>query len=125
MDESKIRLRSLDFFMGLGFLAVGFFVAYDGFVAYYAPQLAAVEKSSNPGVSTIFIGGALGFLGLVVTVIGLLGSHHPLRIASQAVAETLRSRSFWMGGVVLGCIAVYFFGFWGRLPYVVSTFVFL
>ena len=57
MDESKVRLRSLDVFMGLGFLAVGAFVVYDGLVAYYAPQLATVDKSANPGVTTIFIGG--------------------------------------------------------------------
>jgi hypothetical protein len=125
MDESKIRLRSLDFFMGLGFLAVGAFVAYDGWVAYYAPQLATVEKSSNPGVTTMFIGGALGFLGLVVTIIGLLGSHHPLHIGKQVVSETLRAKEFWMGCVVLLCIAIYFFVLWDRIPYVVSTFIFL
>jgi hypothetical protein len=90
MDESLRRLRSLDVFMGLGFLAVGAFVAYDGLVAYYAPQLVTVEKSSNPGVTTIFIGGLMGFLGLVIAVIGMLGSGHPLRIAKQAISETLR-----------------------------------
>jgi hypothetical protein len=125
MDESKTRLRSLDFFMGLGFLAVGAFVAYDGFIAYYAPQMATVEKSSNPGVTTLFVGGAIGFLGLVVTIIGFLGSRHPVRIGRQAVSETLRATAFWMGCVVLSCIAVYFFVLWDRIPYVVSTFIFL
>jgi len=125
MDESRIRLRSLDFFMGIGFLAVGAFVAYDGFVAFYAPQLATVEKSSNPGVTTIFIGGTLGFLGLVIAIIGMLGARHPLRIGRQVVSETLHSRPFWMGCVVLSCIAIYFFVFWNRIPYVVSTFIFL
>jgi hypothetical protein len=33
--------------MGLGFLAVGV-VAYDGLVAYYAPQLVTVEKYPTP-----------------------------------------------------------------------------
>jgi len=125
MDESKVRLRSLDVFMGLGFLAVGAFVVYDGFVAYYAPQLATVDKSSNPGVTTIFIGGLLGFLGLVIAIIGMLGSRHPLRIGKQVVSETLHSKPFWMGCVVLSCIAIYFFVLWDRLPYVVSTFIFL
>jgi hypothetical protein len=125
MDESIIRLRSLDVFMGLGFLAVGAFVAYDGFVAYYAPQLVTVEKASNPGVTTIFIGGLMGLLGLVITVIGMLGSHHPFRIAKQAVSETMRSKAFYKGVIALAGIAVYFFGFWDRIPYVVATFLFL
>ena len=72
MDESKVRLRTLDVFMGVGFLAVGAFVAYDGVVAYYAPQLVTVEKSSNPGVTTIFIGGLMGFLGLVIAIMTVM-----------------------------------------------------
>jgi len=125
MDESKVRLRTLDVFMGVGFLAVGAFVAYDGVVAYHAPQLVTVEKSSNPGVTTIFIGGLMGFLGLVIAIIGTLGSGHPLRVAKQAVSETLHSKTFYKGIIALACIAVYFFGFWDRIPYVVSTFLFL
>jgi hypothetical protein len=125
MDESKVRLRALDVFMGLGFLAVGAFVVYDGVVAYYAPQLVTVEKSSNPGVTTIFVGGVMGFLGLAIAVIGLLGSGRPVRIAGQAVTETLNSKAFYKGVIALVCIAVYFFLFWGRIPYAVSTFIFL
>lgn len=125
MDESKVRLRSLDVFMGLGFSAVGAFVAYDGFVAFYATQLVTVEKSANPGVTTIFIGSLMGLLGLVIAVIGLCGSRHPLRIARQAVSETVRSQAFFKGVIALAGIAVYFFIFWGRLPYVVATFLFL
>jgi hypothetical protein len=125
MDESLQRLRSLDVFMGLGFLAVGAFVAYDGFVAFYAPQMATVERSSNPGVTSIFIGGLMGFLGLVIVLVGLIGSRHPCRIAGRAVSETLQSKAFYKGLIALACIAVYFFVFWGRIPYVVSTFLFL
>lgn len=125
MDESKVRLRSLDVFMGLGFLAVGAFVAYDGFVAFHATQLATVEKSANPGVTTLFIGSLMGLLGLVIAIIGVTGSRHPLRIALQAIAETLHSRVFYKGVIALAGIAVYFFIFWGRLPYVVATFLFL
>jgi hypothetical protein len=125
MDESKGRLRSLDVFMGLGFLAVAAFVAYDGFVAYYAPQLATVEKSSNPGVTTLFIAGLMGVFGLAIAIIGMLGSGRPFRIARQAVSETLQSKAFYKGIIALACIAVYFFVFWGRIPYVISTFLFL
>jgi hypothetical protein len=48
-----------------------------------------------------------------------------LRIAKQAISETLRSKAFHKGIIALACIAVYFFGFWDRLPYVVSTVLFL
>jgi hypothetical protein len=125
MNESKVRLRTLDVFMGVGFLAVGAFVTYDGVVAYYAPQLVTVEKSANPGVTTIFIGSLMGLLGLVIAIIGVAASRHPLRIARQAISETLRSKVFYKGLVALAGIAVYFFIFWDRLPYVVSTFLFL
>jgi len=125
MDESRVRLRSLDVFMGLGFLAVGAFVALDGFIAYYAPQLVTVEKSANPGVTTIFIGSLMGLLGLLIAIIGVIGSRHPFRIARQVVSETVHSKAFYKGVIALACIAVYFFIFWDRLPYVVSTFIFL
>jgi len=125
MEESIKRLRSFDFFMGLGFLAVGLFVMYDGYVAWTAPALSVVPKPSNPGVTTLFVGGSLVFLGLVIAVIGLRGSGNPLRIGKQAVSETIHSKSFWRGCVVLAGIAIYFFGFWGRIPYVISTFIFL
>jgi hypothetical protein len=125
MDEAKVRLRSMDVFMGLGFLAVGAFVAYDGFVAFHATQLATVDKSANPGVTTLFIGSLMGLLGLVIAVIGVTGSRHPFRIARQAISETLRSKTFYKGVVAMAGIAVYFFIFWDRLPYVVSTFLFL
>jgi hypothetical protein len=125
MDESLKRLRALDVFMGLGFLAAGAFVAGDGLVAYMAPQLATVEKSANPGVTTLFVGGLMGFLGLVIAAVGLAGSRHPFRIARQVVAETLRSRAFYKGCIAMAGIAVYFFVFWGRIPYVAATFLFL
>jgi hypothetical protein len=126
MDESKVRLRTLDVFMGVGFLAVGAFVAWDGFIAYYAPQLATtVDKSANPGVTTIFIGGLMGLLGLAIAIVGAVGSRHPFQIAKQAVSETLNSKAFYKGVIALACIAVYFFIFWDRIPYVASTFLFL
>ena len=92
MEESIKRLRSFDFFMGLGFLAVGLFVMYDGYVAWTAPALSVVPKPSNPGVTTLFVGGCLVFLGLVIAVIGLRGSGNPLRIGKQAVSETIHSK---------------------------------
>jgi hypothetical protein len=94
MEESIKRLRSFDFFMGLGFLAVGLFVMYDGYVAWTAPALSVVPKPSNPGITTLFVGGSLVFLGLVIAVIGLRGSGNPLRIGKQAVSETIRSKPF-------------------------------
>jgi len=125
MEESTKRLRSLDFFMGVGFLAVGLFVMYDGYVAWTAPALSVVAKPSNPGITTLFVGGSLAFLGLAIAIIGLAGSGNPLRIGKLAVSETLRSKSFGRGCIALACIAIYFFGFWGRIPYVISTFIFL
>jgi len=104
---------------------VGAFVVLDGVIAFTAPQLATVDRSSNPGVTTIFVGSLMGVLGVTIAVIGLIGSRHPLRIGRQAVAETLRSQSFYKGLTALACIAVYFFVFWDRIPYVIATFVFL
>ncbi len=106
-------------------MAVGAFVVYDGFIAYCAPQLVTVEKSANPGVTTLFIGSLMGLLGLVIAIIGATGSRHPFRIARQVISETLRSKGFYKGIIALAGIAVYFFIFWDRLPYVVSTFLFL
>jgi hypothetical protein len=125
MEESIQRLRSLDFFMGIGFFVIGTYVAIDGYMAFISPALVTVERSSNPGVTTMFVGGSLALLGLVMAIIGFIGSGGPFRNAKQAIPETLRKPTFLKGVVAMACIAIYFFVLWGRVPYVISTFIFL
>jgi|GEM_PF-1246303 len=125
MEESTKRLRSLDFFMGTGFALIGLYVMFDGYIAYVSPALVTVEKSVNPGVTTLFVGGSLALLGLVLAVIGLRGSGNPFLKAAEVIPETLRKKSFLRGVLAMACIGVYFFIFWGRIPYVIATFIFL
>jgi hypothetical protein len=125
MEESTRRLRTLDFFMGIGFAAIGLYVAIDGYKIFISPNLATVERPANPGVTTMFIGGMLALLGLIIAIIGFIGSKTPLRNAKQAIPETLRKPTFLKGIIAMACIAVYFFILWGRIPYVISTFIFL
>jgi len=125
MDESTGRLRSLDFFMGTGFALIGLYVMFDGYIAYVSPALVTVEKSVNPGVTTLFVGGFLALLGLVLAVIGLHVSGNPFAKAAEVIPETVRKPSFLRGVLAMACIAVYFFVFWGRIPYIFSTFIFL
>jgi hypothetical protein len=40
MEESTRRLRTLDFFMGIGFAAIGLYVAIDGYKIFISPNLA-------------------------------------------------------------------------------------
>jgi hypothetical protein len=125
MEESTKRLRSLDFFMGTGFALIGLYVMFDGYKAFVSPALVTVEKSVNPGVTTLFIGGFLALLGVVLALIGLRGSGNPFLKAVEVISETLRKKSFMRGVLAMACIGVYFFVFWGRIPYVISTFIFL
>jgi hypothetical protein len=125
MEESKKRLRSLDFFMGTGFALIGLYVMFDGYKAFVSPALVTVEKSVNPGVTTLFIGTFLALLGIVLAIIGMRGSGNPFLKAVQVIPETLRKKSFMRGVLAMACIGVYFFIFWGRIPYVISTFIFL
>jgi len=125
MDESTKRLRSLDFFMGTGFALIGFYVMFDGYKAFVSPALVTVEKSVNPGVTTLFVGGFLALLGLILATIGVRGSGNPFRKAAQVIPETIRKRTFLRGVLAMACIGVYFFIFWGRIPYVMATFIFL
>ena len=125
MEESTRRLRTVDFFMGTAAAAIGLAVAVEGYAIYVAPELATVERMTNPGVTTMFVGSALALLGLVMAIVGFVGAKTPFRNAKQAIPETLRSPTFRKGVVAMGCIAVYFFVLWGRLPYVVATFIFL
>jgi len=125
MDESTKRLRSLDFFMGTGFALIGLYVMFDGYKTFFSPALVTVEKSVNPGVTTLFIGAFLALLGIVLAIIGMRGSGNPFLKAVEVISETLRKKSFARGVLAMACIGVYFFVFWGRLPYVISTFIFL
>lgn len=125
MDESTRRLRTLDFFMGTAFTAIGLYVAVEGYLIFVAPELVTVERMTNPGVTTIFIGALLALLGLVMAIIGFIGSRTPFRNAKQAIPETSRKPAFLKGIIAMAGIAVYFFVLWGRIPYVISTFIFL
>ena len=125
MDESTKRLRSLDFFMGTGFALIGIYVMVDGYTAFVSPALVTVEKSVNPGVTTLFVGGFLALLGVVLALIGMRGSGNPFLKAAEVIPETLRKKSFLKGVLAMACIGIYFFIFWGRIPYVLSTFIFL
>ncbi len=125
MEESTKRLRTLVFFMGTGFALIGLYVTLDGYRAYVSPALVTVEKSVNPGVTTLFIGGFLALLGLVLAVIGLRDSGNPFLKAAEVIPETLRKKAFLRGVLAMACIGVYFFVLWGRIPYVLSTFIFL
>lgn len=125
MEESKKRLRSLDFFMGTGFGVIGLYVMVEGYMTFVSPALVTVEKSVNPGVTTLFVGGFLALLGLILAVIGLRGSGNPFSKALEVIPETLCKKAFLRGVLAMACIGVYFFIFWGRIPYVLSTFIFL
>jgi hypothetical protein len=125
MEESTKRVRSLDFFMGAGFAVIGLYVMFDGYKAFVSPALVTVEKSVNPGLTTLFIGGFLALLGVVLALIGMRGAGNPFLKAAEVIPETLRETSFMRGVLAMACIAVYFFVFWGRIPYVISTFLFL
>jgi hypothetical protein len=125
MEESTRRLRSLDFFMGASFALIGLYVMVEGYMTFVSPALVTVEKSVNPGITTLFVGGMLALLGLILAIIGLRGSGNPFQKAAQVIPETLRKQSFLRGVLAMACIGIYFFVFWGRLPYVMATFIFL
>jgi len=125
MEESTKRLRSLDFFMGTGFALIGLYVMFDGYIAYVSPALVTVEKSVNPGVTTLFVGGFLALLGVVLALIGMRGAGNPFLKAAEVIPETIRKKSFLKGVLAMVCIGIYFFIFWGRIPYIFSTFIFL
>jgi len=125
MDESTKRLRSLDFFMGTSFALIGLYVVFEGYTTFVSPALVTVEKSVNPGVTMLFIGGFLALLGVVLALIGMRGSGNPFLKATEVIPETIRKKSFMRGLLAMACIGVYFFVFWDRIPYVLSTFVFL
>jgi len=125
MEESTRRLRSLDFFMGASFALIGLYVMVEGYMTFVSPALVTVEKSVNPGITTLFVGGMLALLGLILAIIGLRGSGNPFQKAAQVIPETLRKQSFLRGVLAMACIGIYFFVFWGRIPYVMATFIFL
>jgi len=126
MDEQTARRRSLDFFMGLGFAAVGVYVAAEGVVAFRAPLLATVPRATNPGSTTLVIGGILAVLGLAIALMGLSGTGgKPLAVAARAIPEALKGRAFFKGLVILAYIAIYFFVLWRALPFWLSTSIFL
>ncbi|MDP3176400.1 MAG: tripartite tricarboxylate transporter TctB family protein [Spirochaetaceae bacterium] len=126
MDDQTTRRRSLDFFMGLGFAALGAYVAAEGFVALGDPLLATVPRTTNPGSTTIVIGGLLALLGLAIAGMGLAGTKgRPFAVAARVLPTMTASRAFFKGALVLAYVAVYFFALWRAVPFWLSTGLFL
>lgn len=124
-DKALRELRSLDFFMGLFFLAIGTFMGIASFSMFKDPMLAGTAIYSNPGITSLVVGGLLVILGATMGLIGLRGARRPLSVAGQALGGLFRSKSFWSGILVLAIIAFYFFVLWSHTPYWFSTFVFM
>ena len=124
-DEQLRRRRSLDFFMGFAFAALGVFVALEGVEALGDKYLKTVPAVTNPGIPTLVIGSLLALCGLSIGVIGLTGAGNPFAVAAKAIPETARTKGFRKGLVVIAEIAVYFFVLWNNAPFVVSTPIFL
>lgn len=124
-NEQLRRRRSLDFFMGFAFAALGVFVALEGVKALGDSYLKTVPTVTNPGVTTLVIGSLLAVTGLSIGVIGLLGARRPLAVAAEAIPEIMRTKGFKKGLVVIAEIAVYFFVLWNNAPFVISTPIFL
>lgn len=124
-NEQLRRRRSLDFFMGFAFAALGVFVALEGVKALGDAYLKTVPAVTNPGITTLVIGSLLALCGLSIGVIGLAGAGNPFAVAAEALPATMRTRGFKKGLVVIAEIAVYFFVLWNNAPFVVSTPVFL
>jgi len=126
MDDEVVRRRSLDFYMGIAFAAIGVVLIVNGIVAYSDPFLASVPVASNPGGTTIVIGGVLALLGAVIAIMGFAGSNKkPFSVAAAATRDALHSRSFWKGALALGLIAIYFFVLWRIMPFWLSTPIYL
>lgn len=126
-DKEQRELRSLDFFMGLLFSAVGIYVIFASFGMFRDPLLKGigVPIASNPGLSSLVIGGFLLILGATLLVIGLLGAGNPFQVGRQALAALFRRHSFWRSWLVLGLLALYFFVLWQNTPFWFSTMAFL
>ena len=125
MSEETSRLRTLDFFMGLAFTGIGSYVVLDGMKILREPSLATFETVSNPGMTSIIIGGFLALLGIILTMVGFVNAKNPLGISVQVVKEMLHRDSFWRGVIVVAIIAIYFFVLWRLIPYWISTLLFI
>lgn len=111
--------------MGIAFSVIGIFLAGNGIYSVNDPALKTVQLMSNPGITTLFIGGVLTLLGLILTTIGWSGSRKPFHISAQAIRELFTHQTFWRGAIVIGVIAIYFFVLWGRIPYWLTTMLFM
>jgi len=126
-NKEHKQLRSLDFFLGLFFAAVGVYMCIAAFSMFNDPMLRAIgtPKTSNPGMTTVVIGGLLVLMGTIMALLGLAGSRKPFSVGGGALGEMFRSERFWKSLLVLGLIAVYFFVLWNNTPYWFSTMLFL
>lgn len=126
MDAQVTGRRSLDFFMGLGFVGIGAYMIYEALAAYRAPLLSTVDRLVNPGSTTLVVGSLLVLLGLVIAALGFTGSGgKPLAVAAARLPPVLRSRSFLRGLLALGLLGIYFFGLWRIMPFWISTPIYL
>lgn len=121
----KEQLRTLDFFMGLGFAGVGIFMIIESIEFFNAPMLQGYPKYANPGVFTGFVGILLAAMGLSLSAIGFRESGGVIKTARESLAGLVKSPGFYRGLLVIALLGIYYFGLIGHMRYVLATFIFL
>ena len=124
--QEKQYVRSIDFFMGLIFAAMGAYMVIDARKMFEARMLKGIYPSySNPGVFITFIGGLLLVMGLILAFIGYKGSGNLKRTVTAGLKALVTSVLTWRAVIALALLAVYFLILLGRVEYHISTFAFL
>jgi hypothetical protein len=90
MEESKKRLRGIDFYCGIAIMFFGTFVAFEGFGMPLKDSWGGVQNVwyVSPALSPIFVGIGLLLLGALLCSIGLreAGGAEVRRVLRQALA---------------------------------------
>jgi len=124
--QEKQYVRSIDFFMGIIFAAMGSYMIIDARKMFEARMLKGIYPSySNPGVFITFIGSLLLVMGLILAVIGFKGSGNLKKTVSTGLKALVTSVLTWRAVIALALLAVYFLILLGRVEYHIATFAFL
>lgn len=124
----KDTLRSADLLTGIIFIIIGIYICYQSMAMFYVQRIKMQSMAAwynSPGLLPLVIGAIFTFLGgmLTVTAVKEGGSFEIIRW--KKIKEILKMSQFKKGFLVVLLIGTYIFVLLDRLPFFLSSFIFL
>jgi len=121
-------LRSADLLTGIIFVVIGIYICYQSMGMFYVQRIKMQSMAAwynSPGLSPLIIGAIFTFLGGMLIIIAIKDGGTFEILIWNRIKKILKMSQFKKGFLVVLLIGIYIFVLLDRLPFFLSSFIFL